>query len=90
MQTLQATSYNGAFIWKIPEVQRHRHEAEIGRTVSLYSPHFYTSRHGYKMYLRLYMDGDGSGKHTHLSFYLTIMRGEYDAVVSLTQVVVGS
>ena len=81
VQTLQAASYNGVFIWKIPEVQRHRHEAKIGKTVSLYSAPFYTSRHGYKMYLSLYMDGDGSGKHTHLSFYITIMRGEYDALL---------
>ena len=79
VQTLQATSYNGVFVWKIPEVQRCRHEAKIGRTVSLYSAPFYTSRHGYKVCLRLYMNGDGSGKHTHLSFYVTIMRGEYDA-----------
>ena len=79
VQTLQATSYNGVFIWKIPEVQRHRDEAKIGKTVSLYSAPFYTSRHGYKVCLRLYMNGNGSGKHTHLSFYVTIMRGEYDA-----------
>ena len=81
VQTLQATSYNGVFIWKIPEVQRRRHEAKIGRTVSLYSAPFYTSRHGYKVCLRLYMDGDGSGRSTHLSFFLTIMRGEYDALL---------
>ena len=81
VQTLQATSYSGTFIWKIPEVQRRRSEARSGRTVSLYSAPFYTSRHGYKMCLRLYMDGDGSGKGTHLSFFLTLMRGEYDALL---------
>ena len=82
VQTLQATSYSGTFIWKIPEVQRRKGEARSGRTVSLYSAPFYTSRHGYKMCLRLYMDGDGSGKGTHLSFFLTLMRGEYDALLS--------
>ena len=82
VQTLQATSYNGTFIWKIPEVQRRRFEARTGRTSSLYSAPFYTSRHGYKMCLRLYMDGDGSGKGTHLSFFLTLMRGEYDALLT--------
>ena len=81
VQTLQATSYNGNFIWKIPDVQRRRQEAKIGKTVSLYSAPFYTSRHGYKLCLRLYMDGDGSGKGTHLSFFLTIMRGEYDPLL---------
>ena len=82
VQTLQATSYSGTFIWKIPEVLRRRGEARSGRTVSLYSAPFYTSRHGYKMCLRLYMDGDGSGKGTHLSFFLTLMRGEYDALLT--------
>ena len=82
VQTLQATSYSGTFIWKIPEVQRRRGEARSGRTVSLYSAPFYTGRHGYKMCLRLYMDGDGSGRGTHLSFFLTLMRGEYDALLT--------
>ena len=62
VQTLQAVSYSGTFIWKIPEVQRRRGEARSGRTVSLYSAPFYTGRHGYKMCLRLYMDEDGSGR----------------------------
>ena len=82
VQTLQATSYTGTFIWKVPEVQRRRNEARIGKTISLYSAPFYTGRHGYKLCLRLYMDGDGSGKGTHLSFFLTIMRGEYDALLN--------
>ncbi len=81
VQTLQATSYNGSFIWKIPEVQRRRHEAKVGKTISLYSAPFYISRQGYKVCLRLYMNGDGCGKNTHLSFFVTIMKGEYDALL---------
>ena len=81
LQTLQATSYNGQFVWKIPEVARRKDEAISGKTISLYSAPFYTSRFGYKLCLRLYMNGDGSGKGTHLSFFLTIMKGEYDALL---------
>ena len=81
VQTLQATSYSGVFVWKIPEVRRRRQEAKMGRTISLYSAPFYTSRHGYKLCLRLYMDGDGSGKGSHLSFFLTVMRGEFDSLL---------
>ena len=80
LQTLQAASYDGTFIWKIPEVTRRRQEARTGKTVSLYSAPFYMSRHGYKACLRLYMNGDGAGKGTHLSFFITLMRGEYDAL----------
>ena len=82
VQTLQATSYSGTFTWKINDVQRRRNEAKMEKVLSLYSAPFYTSRFGYKLCLRLYMDGDGSGKGTHLSFFLTIMRGEYDALLS--------
>ncbi|XP_064401649.1 TNF receptor-associated factor 3-like isoform X2 [Halichondria panicea] len=81
LQTVQATTYDGKFIWKIPEVLRRRNEARSGKTISLYSAPFYTSRHGYKLCLRLYMNGDGSGKGTHLSFFITLMRGEYDALL---------
>ena len=80
-QTLQATSYNGVYIWKIPDIRRRRQDARTGMIVSLYSVPFYTSRHGYKMCLRVYLNGDGSGKETHLSFFLTLMKGEYDALL---------
>ena len=62
VQTLQATSYTGTFIWKIPEVQRRRHEARIGKSISLYSAPFCTGRHGYKLCLRLYMMVMGVGR----------------------------
>ena len=81
VQTLQATSYNGQFIWKIPDLKRRKEEAITSKTVSLYSAPFFTSRFGYKLCLRLYLDGDGSGRHTHISFFLTIMKGEYDALL---------
>lgn len=81
VQSLQATSYNGKYIWKIPEVARRSREAKEGKTLSLYSAPFYTSRHGYRMCLRLYLNGDGTGKGTHLSYFLTIMRGEFDALL---------
>ena len=84
VQTLQATSYSGTFIWKIPEVQRRRGrgEARSGRIVSLYSTPFYTSHHAYKMCLKLYLDGDGSGKG---SFFLTLMRGEHDVLQDVSE-----
>lgn len=81
VQSLQATSYNGKYIWKIPEVARRHREAIEGKTLSLYSAPFYTSRHGYRMCLRLYLNGDGTGKGTHLSYFLTIMRGEFDVLL---------
>uniref|UniRef100_A0A8C2QY08 TNF receptor-associated factor n=1 Tax=Capra hircus TaxID=9925 RepID=A0A8C2QY08_CAPHI len=44
-------------------------------------PAFYTAKYGYKLCLRLYLNGDGTGKRTHLSLFIVIMRGEYDALL---------
>ena len=81
LQTLQATSYDGKYIWKIPDITRRRRDALMGKTVSLYSAPFYTNRFGHRMCLRVYLDGDGSGKGRYISYFLTIMKGEYDALL---------
>ena len=43
-----------------------------------YSPHFYTHPNGYKMCLRVDANGTGSGRSTHLSVFVYLMRGEFD------------
>ena len=43
-----------------------------------YSPPFYTHRQGYKMCLKVHANGFESGKHTHVSVYAYLMKGEYD------------
>ena len=80
VETLRATSYDGVYTWKIPEIRRRRHEARTGQAVSLCSPPFYTSRDGYKLCLRLYLNGDGPARGSHLAFYITLMRGEFDSI----------
>ena len=39
------------------------------------------SRHGYKLCLRVYLNGDGSGRGTHISFFITVMKGEFDPLL---------
>ena len=69
-------SYRCSFAWEITKV----HQKRLAARNTLYSSPFYTGQNGgYKLCLFLYMDGDGSGKGTHLSFYIAVMRGEYDA-----------
>eukprot|EP00071_Canis_lupus_P022849 XP_013973438.1 TNF receptor-associated factor 1 isoform X2 [Canis lupus familiaris] len=70
-----------SFVWHITNVTFRCHESACGRTVSLFSPAFYTAKYGYKLCLRLYLNGDGTGKRTHLSLFIVIMRGEYDALL---------
>ena len=43
-----------------------------------YSPPFYTHPRGYKMCLKVYANGSGDGKGTHVSVYTYLMRGEFD------------
>eukprot|EP00731_Ephydatia_muelleri_P022318 Em0014g909a len=77
----EVKTINGTVVWKVNEVQRRFREARTGKIVSLYSPPFYTSAHGYRLCLRAYLYGDGPGKGTHVSVFLVIMRSEYDDVL---------
>ena len=81
LQLLECATYHGILIWKIDDFERRRKEAVDGVTMSLYSSPFYTSRHGYKMCARIYLNGDGLGKNTHFSFFFVIMRGPYDPLL---------
>lgn len=44
-------------------------------------PAFYTSKYGYKMCLRIYLNGDGTGRGSHLSLFFVVMRGQSDALL---------
>ena len=79
---LDVKTTNGLFIWKIPDIQRRYRDAVDGKTVSLYSPPFYTSPHGYRVCIRTYLNGDGIGKGTHISVFFFIMRSEHDNLLS--------
>nr|XP_042131078.1 TNF receptor-associated factor 2 isoform X2 [Peromyscus maniculatus bairdii] len=78
---LEASTYDGVFIWKISDFARKRQEAVAGRTPAIFSPAFYTSRYGYKMCLRVYLNGDGTGRGTHLSLFFVVMKGPNDALL---------
>ncbi|XP_074662917.1 TNF receptor-associated factor 3-like isoform X2 [Tubulanus polymorphus] len=80
-QILETATYDGILLWKIKDYKRRKKEAKDGKSLSLYSQPFYTSRHGYKMCARVYLNGDGMGKGTHLSLFFVIMRGEYDQLL---------
>ncbi|NXG53481.1 TRAF2 factor, partial [Psilopogon haemacephalus] len=77
----EQASYDGVFLWKITDVGRKLQDSVTGRTVSLYSPAFYTAKYGYKVCLRVYLNGDGAGKGTHMSLFFVVMKGDYDALL---------
>ena len=81
LQASLASTYNGSFLWRIPEVKKRKRDAMDGRITSIYSPPFYTGRNGYKMCIRAYLNGDGIGYNTHLSIFFVLMKGEYDPLL---------
>ena len=81
-QFQETASYDGTLIWKIKEFNRRKRDADNGKTLSLYSQPFYTSRFGYKMCARIYLNGDGIGKGTHVSLFFVVMKGDYDALLT--------
>jgi TNF receptor-associated factor 2 len=80
-QSMEAASYDGTFMWRVHDFTKKHQDAVQGRTISIYSPPFYTTRRGYKMCARLYPNGDGMGKGSHLSLFFVVMRGNYDALL---------
>ena len=81
LQASLASTHNGAFLWRIPDMKRRIEDAVIGRVTSIDSLPFHSGRNGYKMCIRVYLDGDCSARGTHLSIFLVLMRGEYDPLL---------
>lgn len=56
-------------------------DAQAERQKSIYSPPFYSSPNGYKMGVRLFLNGEGSARRTHMSIFFILMRGPHDAIL---------
>jgi hypothetical protein len=73
---------NGIFLWKINNYkQQFEHAVASPEELAIFSPPFYTSQYGYKLRLKAYLNGRDRGKGSHLSLYIIIMKGEYDALL---------
>ncbi|CAM4832369.1 unnamed protein product [Rotaria magnacalcarata] len=78
---LQYVSYDGTFLWKIIDVKKKMIDAQSERQTSIYSPPFYSSPTGYKMRARLYLNGDGNARRTHLSLFFVLMQSVNDPIL---------
>ncbi|XP_061881408.1 TNF receptor-associated factor 2-like isoform X2 [Entelurus aequoreus] len=81
MKEMLAATYDGIFVWKISDFAKKRQDAVAGRAPAMFSPAFYSSKYGYKMCLRIYLNGDGTGRGSHLSLFFVVMRGHSDALL---------
>ena len=70
----ECTSYDGAFVLKIDEVQCRFRDAATGKCKWVQSPPFYTSHRGYKCQLSVYLNGDGVCRGTRVRIYRDLAR----------------
>lgn len=75
---------------QLKQFQRQEKTAPVTFSVSNYltkkendqkftSPPFYTSLYGYRMAVRVFANGDGEGRDTHMSVCAPILEGKYDS-----------
>lgn len=68
-------------VWKITDYTSKMSEAKTKEGMELVSPPFYTSQYGYKLQASVFLNGNGAGESTHMSVYIKILPGEYDALL---------
>ena len=88
MRLLQLSNvkHTNEFLWRIDGFSEILKKAKNEGKEEIYSDPFYTKTEidgfGYKLKVLIYPDGTGDGKNTHLSVFIIIMKGEYDAVLT--------
>jgi len=78
VQLMDNTTYDGCLIWKIDNFKQRLQQAIIGKVTALHSAPAFTEKYGYKFCARLYLNGDGMGRNTHMSLFFVVMQSEYD------------
>ena len=76
----ESLEFPRAFLWKVDNFIANLEEATTVRH-RLASTPFYTEKYGYKLRLSIVPSGNGRGKNTHLSVFIIVMKGEYDAIL---------
>lgn len=75
---VERASHDGTLIWIIDKYAQRFASAKQGINTSFDSEYFYTNKYGFKMRVRLYPNGNGYGRDSHMSLYFQIVRHEYD------------
>lgn len=87
LQQLQLSSikHTNSFLWRIEGFSKILRRAQKKDETEIESDPFYTNTetecYGYKLKVIVCPNGDGDGEKTHLSVYIVIMKGEYDAIL---------
>ena len=78
---LENKTKNGEIISKIDKIDWRMAQARMGKLVALHSAPCYTEQYQYKYCIRLYLNGDGLGRISHISIYFVLMKSEYDPLL---------
>ena len=78
---LGASGFFGVTVWKIINFSEILREAKTGNKKSVDGVPFYTETFGYKLKVRIYPNGYGTGNNAHLMVFIILMKGEYDAIL---------
>ena len=81
-QLFEHTNYNGKLLWKIDHINSRIQKAVTGRVTTLHSAPVFTIKFGYKFCARIYLNGDGIGKCTHVSLFFVLMKSEFDNLLA--------
>ena len=82
VQLQENKTLNGELIWKIDKIDFRMNQARSGEAVVLHSAPCYTKQYEYKYCTRLYLQGDGMGRSTHVSLFFVVMKSEYDQLLT--------
>ena len=72
---------NGSYIWRIENYRQYRQDAISGVMTVIYSPAFYTSLYGYKLCMRMNLNGVDSGVGKYVTLFVHMMQGDYDTIL---------
>ncbi|XP_067043182.1 TNF receptor-associated factor 6-like [Acropora muricata] len=72
---------NGSYIWRIENYRQRRRDAINGVATAVRSPAFYTSLYGYKLSLRINLNGVNRGVGRYIALFVHMMQGDYDSIL---------
>ena len=81
VKDFQQRNCHGTYVWCVTDYSHRKVEAQRGRNTVIHSPGFYTSSFGYKLCIRLNINGVEGATGSHVSLFVHFMQGDYDDIL---------
>ncbi len=78
---LRPRCHGGVYVWKLVDYKKKKSDAMNGVNTVIHSPGFYSSYYGYKLCIRLNLNGIETAVNTHISLFIHFMQGENDNIL---------